>query len=129
MKKKKNYSSEEKTIILREHLEKDMPVSELAEKYDIHPNMLYHWKKQLFEQAPEILARSKAKFEERQKTSQEQRIAELEALLSKRESLISELAEEIVVLSSRRRDYSLRPLTPPDVRFTYPAVLNFNDFY
>jgi len=101
MKKKKNYTSEEKTIILREHLDKNVPVSELAERYDLHPNIVYLWKKQLFEQAPQILSRSKSKFEERQKTSQEQRISELEALLSKRESLISELAEEIVVLKKK----------------------------
>jgi len=88
-------------MILREHLEKNVAVSELAEKYDLHPNIVYLWKKQLFEQAPQILVRSKAKFEERKKSSQEQRIAELEALVAKRESLISELAEEIVVLKKK----------------------------
>jgi transposase-like protein len=107
MNKKKNYSSEEKTIILREHLEKNVPVSEIAEKYDLHPNIVYQWRKQLFEQAPQILTRSKAKLEERKISSQEERIAELEALLSKRESLISELAEEIVVIKKKTNGMDL----------------------
>lgn len=46
MKKKKLYSSEEKAMIIREHLENKVPVSELSEKYEIHPNLLYKWQKQ-----------------------------------------------------------------------------------
>jgi len=85
-------------MILREHLEKNVPISELAEKYDLHPNIVYIWKKQLFEQAPQILSRSKTKIEERKISSQERRIAELEALLAKRESLITELVEDNIAL-------------------------------
>lgn len=47
MKKKKRYTSEEKAIILREHLENKVPISELAEKYELHANALYSWKKQI----------------------------------------------------------------------------------
>ena len=95
MKIKKNYTSEEKTIILREHLEKNVPVSELAEKYGLHPNALYNWKKQLFEEAPQTLIR-KSKKKEKSQNQYERRIAELEALLAIREGLIADLAEEII---------------------------------
>jgi transposase-like protein len=98
MSKKKFYSSEEKAMILREHLEKNVPISELAEKYDLHPNIVYIWKKQLFEQAPQILSRSRTKAEERKITDQERRIAELEALLAKRESLITDLVEDMIAI-------------------------------
>jgi transposase len=54
MKAKKRYTSEEKTMILREHLENRVPISDLAEQYNIHPNAIYKWKKQLFEAAPEV---------------------------------------------------------------------------
>jgi transposase-like protein len=101
MSKKKFYSSEEKAIILREHLEKNVPISELAEKYDLHPNIVYIWKKQLFEQAPQILSRSKAKSEEKKITAEKQRIAELEALLTKRENLITELVSENIDLKKK----------------------------
>lgn len=97
MKKKKVYSAEEKTIILREHLENNISISELAEKYAINPNVMYSWKKQLFEQAPKTLAR-KTKKKEKQQSALEQRITELEALLTKRENLITELVSENIVL-------------------------------
>ena len=96
MKKKKLYTSEEKAIILREHLENQAPISELAEKYNLHPNALYLWKKQLFEQAPQSLARKTTSHDQAKLNKQEARIAELEALLAKRENLIAELALELV---------------------------------
>jgi transposase-like protein len=100
MKNKKNYSSEEKIIILREHLEKNVPVSELAEKYGIHPNAYYNWQKQLFEEAPQIFARKK-KEKEKSQSKYEQRITELEGLLSKRESLITDLVEDSMALKKK----------------------------
>jgi len=97
MKKKKLYNAEEKTIILREHLENNISISELAEKYSLNPNVLYNWKKQLFEQAPKTLARKTNKNGKRQ-TKLESRIAELETLLSIRENLITELVAENIGL-------------------------------
>jgi transposase len=97
MKKKKVYTAEEKAIILREHLDNSVPVSELAEKYDIHPNVLYHWKKQLFEAAPKTLVRKTGKDIKRQ-SADRRKIEELEALLKKRESLITELVQENIEL-------------------------------
>jgi transposase-like protein len=97
MKKKKLYTAEEKTIILREHLENNVSISELSEKYSLNPNVLYNWKKQLFEQAPKTLARKTKKNEKRQ-TKYESRIAELETLLSIRENLITELVAENIGL-------------------------------
>jgi transposase len=97
MKKKEIYNSEEKTKILREHLEDNVSISDLAEKYSIHPNALYKWKKQLFEEAPQTLTRKNQKKGKHQ-SEYERRIAELEALLAKRESLITELVEDNIEL-------------------------------
>lgn len=97
MKKKKLYSSEEKAMIIREHLENKVPVSELSEKYEIHPNLLYKWQMQLFEQAPQSLSRKTAK-EQRASTKELKRISELEALLQRREKLITELVQENIDL-------------------------------
>jgi transposase len=94
MKNKKNYSIEERIIILREHLEKNVPVSDLAEKYGIHPNAYYNWQKQLFEEAPQIFARKHRKEDERKISAQESEIIELKAILAKRENLISELVAD-----------------------------------
>jgi len=106
MKKKKVYTAEEKTIILREHLDNTVSISELSEKYGIHPNCLYKWKKQLFEQAPQTLGRKSNKDEKRQSAYQN-RIAELEELLQKRESLITEIVQENIDLKKNTYGISL----------------------
>ncbi|MEW6509257.1 MAG: transposase, partial [Bacteroidota bacterium] len=36
-------------LILRELLENKVQIGELSEKYGIHPNVVYNWKKTLFE--------------------------------------------------------------------------------
>jgi len=100
MMRKKRYSSEEKTIILREHLENQHSVSELAEKYGIHPNAIYQWKKQMFETAPTKLSKQNKQSEKKQSRLLS-RIAELEATLSKRESLIAELVEDNIYLKKK----------------------------
>ena len=48
---RKIYSPEQKVIIIRELLENNVPISQLAEKYQVHPNDIYNWKKKLFEGA------------------------------------------------------------------------------
>lgn len=97
MKKKKRYTSEEKAIILREHLENKVPISELAEKYELHANALYSWKKQLFETAPATLGKINKK-ESKNLSKAERRIRELEELIALRESLITELVQENIDL-------------------------------
>ena len=46
--KRVTYTAEGKVKILREHLENQVSISELSERYRIHPNMIYKWKKELF---------------------------------------------------------------------------------
>ena len=107
MKNKKTYSAEERAIILREHLEDNISISDLAEKYNIEPSTLYNWKKLLFEQAPQTLTR-KSKKEEKRISADAKRIAELEGLLSKREKLISELVQENIDLKKNIDGESLK---------------------
>jgi len=101
MKKKKRYSSEEKAIILREYLENNLSLSEIAEKYEVHPNAIYQWKKKMFENAPDNLSATSSKRNDKTLATAEKRIAELEAVLSKREKLIAELVEENIDLKKK----------------------------
>lgn len=48
MNRRSRYTAEARVRILREHLENQISVSELSERYNIHPNMVYKWKKELF---------------------------------------------------------------------------------
>lgn len=106
MNKKKRYTSEEKTMILREYLENHVPISELADNYGLHPNAIYHWKKQMFESTPDKLTQNTKKSDKRT-IEAERRIAELEALLSKREALIAELVEDNIYLKKKTSGVSL----------------------
>ena len=100
MKTKKRYTSEEKTIILREHLENQVPISDLAEKYEIHPNAIYVWKKKMFESASENFSTNRKKQKKRLSV-QDQRIQELEKILAQRESVIAELAADNIDLKKK----------------------------
>jgi len=48
---RKIYSPEQNVIIVRVLLENNVPISQLAEKYQVHPNDIYNWKKKVFEGA------------------------------------------------------------------------------
>ncbi len=51
---RKRYTSEEKAIILKENLVENVPVSDLCDRYSIHPTQFYRWQKQMFENIPAL---------------------------------------------------------------------------
>ena len=92
--RRRKISSEQKVKILREHLDNEVSITDLAEKYGIHPNVISRWKKELFEGAVAIFNKQR-KSEDKRK---EAKIAKLEATLQKRDTLISHLVSENVEL-------------------------------
>lgn len=106
MKKRRHYSSEDKAKILREYIDNNLSISSVCEKYQIHPNLIYKWKKLMYESTPDALSYSKKKSD-KQHSAAERRIAELEALLAKRESLIAELVEDNISLKKKLSGESL----------------------
>ncbi len=42
MRQRKHYTAEQKTKILRELLENNVPISKLCEKYEVRPNIIYN---------------------------------------------------------------------------------------
>ncbi|MBN1996664.1 transposase [candidate division KSB1 bacterium] len=105
MTKRKRYSAEQKVAILREHFEKDMPVADICDKYRIHPNMLYKWKKELFEKAVETFTQSNSK----NNTTKEIKI--LENILKDRNEVIAELLQE----NLKQKNYLGRLKLPLDL--------------
>ena len=94
MREKKNYRSEFKVKIIREHLENQLSISKLSEIHGINPNLIYKWKKEMFESAIEIFNR---KHQEVDRKS-ESKIKTLEERIRQKESVISELVEENIEL-------------------------------
>lgn len=89
---RKFYTPEQKVLILRELLENNIPISQLAEKYQVHPNDIYNWKKKLFEGAKDIF-QTKA-VNNKQTTVEQKRIEKLESKLKDRDEAIAMLLKE-----------------------------------
>jgi len=92
---RKKYSAEKKIEILREHLKNKVPVSELCEKYGIHPNQFYTWEKQLFEGGIEIFSRGHAKNGAGKESAL---IKKLKEKVQRKEEVIAWLTEENIKL-------------------------------
>ena len=54
MAERKYYTAEKKAEIIMKVIGDGKAISEVAEEYEIHPNQIYEWKKQLLEGATSI---------------------------------------------------------------------------
>lgn len=75
----KSYPPKFKFQVVLELLQGEQSIGQLAKSYNVHPNSILKWKKELLEKGPQLFAQdnSAAEFEER--------IAQLEQLLGKKE--------------------------------------------
>lgn len=87
MQQRKHYTAEQKVMILRELLENNVPISQLAEKYQVRPNDIYNWKKKLFESATEIF--TPKPFNSKQTSTEQKKIEKLQAKLKEQDDVIS----------------------------------------
>jgi transposase len=92
MKQRKHYTAEQKVIILRELLENNVPISQLAEKYEVRPNDIYNWKKKLFESATDIFTQKSSI--PKQTSAEHKKIEKLQEKLKDRDEAISYLIRE-----------------------------------
>ena len=93
-KQRKNYSGQEKVIILKRHLVDQVPVSDLCDEYHLQPTVFYRWQKEFFENG----AAAFEKESSRQKKAEVKLIAKLEAKLQTKNEVLSELMEEHIQL-------------------------------
>ena len=94
-KRRKKYSPEKKVEILREHLKNKMSVSEVCEKYNIHPNMFYKWEKLLFEKALKLFSGEGSGNRNGKDTTE---VKKLKDKVHKKDEVISWLTEENIKL-------------------------------
>jgi transposase len=93
-KKRKNYTPEEKVIILKRHLIDRVPVSDLCDEYSLHPTVFYRWQKDFFEHGAAAFKRDLSV----QQRKDAERIKTLEQKLQRKHEVLSELMEEHVKL-------------------------------
>ena len=94
MRKRTNYSAEEKVAILRRHFIDRVPVSDICEELGLQPTVFYRWQKQFFENSAAEFQHTNGK----KRDAMERRNAELEAKLRRKNEVLSELMEEHVQL-------------------------------
>ncbi|MEQ8786572.1 MAG: transposase, partial [Pirellulaceae bacterium] len=49
--RRRHFSDNQKAVIVRRHLADKVPVSDLADEYQIQPSLIYLWIKQVLDQA------------------------------------------------------------------------------
>lgn len=89
---RKHYLPEQKVLILRELLENNVPISQIAEKYQVHVNDIYNWKKKLFEGAKETFQNKTTNY--KQTSVEQKKIEKLESKLKDRDEAIAMLLKE-----------------------------------
>ena len=99
--KRKKYSASQKVSIVRELIEGDCSLSEISEKYRVHPTQLTRWKKQLFEGAVETFNRKAVNADQKR----EKEVKGLKEKLSHKDGIIVELLEENLQLKKNNGDY------------------------
>ena len=99
-KKRRQFTTEQKTAILRRHLVDKVPVSELCEEYDLQPSVFYGWQRTLLENLGTALEAGNGK--RRQSNGEAERLRReneaLKAKLAKKDHVIAEITEEHVAL-------------------------------
>ena len=62
--KRKNHSSEFKAKVALEAIRSEKSIAEIASIFEIHPNQISLWKKQLLEEVPGIFSRKRVRENE-----------------------------------------------------------------
>lgn len=96
---RRTFTPEQKAVILRRHLQDKIPISDLCDEYGMSPSVLYLWQKQALENLTAVFegGRNQRKTETRE-NKLERKIENLEARISRKDSVIAEISEEYVQL-------------------------------
>ena len=101
MKKKRyNYRSEEKVIILKRHLIDKIPISDICEQYNLQATVFYRWQKEFFENGSAAFDTPKSHTERKNA----KKIQALEKKIQNKNEVLSELMEEHVKLKKSLGD-------------------------
>ena len=84
-KQRKNYTAQEKVVILKRHLVDQIPVSDICDEYHLQPTVFYRWQKEFFENGAAAFEKNNS----RQKKAEKQRIEKLEAKLQTKNEVLS----------------------------------------
>ena len=88
----KRYSPIQKVEMLREHLDNQVAISDLSDRFHVSPAMIYYWKKQLFEGAVTLFKNNK---------KDQFKFKELQDKLKEKDTLIAEIVADNIRLKKK----------------------------
>src|SRR5271157_4413697 len=96
-KQRRHFPDPDKVAILKRYLVDKVPVSDLCDELDLHPNQIYDWLKKFFENGHLAFGNGdrQAKAAE---DAQQKKIDYLEAKLQRKDSVMAELMEAHTLL-------------------------------
>ena len=109
--KRRNHSPGFKAKVILAAIREDKTVADLARQFDVHPNQIAEWKKQLLEGAENVYQSARDK-----KSSEQAHTKELHAKTG-------QLTLEIDFYNTRRRHQGLDRSTPDQVYYGLPRGL------
>jgi transposase-like protein len=92
-KRRSNFSPEQKSAIVRQHLLEQVPISDLCDQHGIQPSQFYTWQKQLFENAAKAFEPGRNEGRERELS---RKIEVLQATVRTKDEIIAEVTEAFV---------------------------------
>jgi len=96
---RRNFTSKEKTNLLKEHLLKGREISTICEEHEIDPSQFYKWREEFFLLSEDVFDHKPTHSPKVRKL--EERVKELDQKLSKKNEVVSELMEEHLALKKK----------------------------
>jgi transposase len=90
-KQRRHVADHDKVAILKRHLIDKIPVSDLCDELDLHPNQVYDWLKRFFENGH--LAFANGRKSKAVEEAKDQKIQQLQAKLARKNEVMAELME------------------------------------
>ena len=90
-KQRRHFAGTEKVAILKKHLVEKVPISNLCDEFGLHPNQVYTWLKEFFENGHAAFDNGrKSKSTE---DAKDRKIEQLEAKVTRKNEVMAELME------------------------------------
>ena len=91
---RRNFTPRDKVLILRQHLIDRIPISDLCDKNNINPTIIYRWQKEFFENGESVFEKKSGKNEKRL----EKKISKLQEKITDKDGVIAEIMEAHIEL-------------------------------
>lgn len=97
MSKRKRFSPQTKSLILKQHLQKKKEISTLCEEHGCQPSSVYQWQDALFSRAHEVFEASSSRVGRPKDAALQKKTQQLlEQKLDTKNAIIAELMEELL---------------------------------